>query len=201
MRREQTRGRWRSKAERILAHGLGEVRRLASALELSDSVRDQTCHLFRSAQNEDLLRGRSIEAIAAASVYGACQCNGRSRLVDDVSEMARVAESRVTNAYKTLNEELGLPAEPVSPSIVVPRLASERTCPDEFRQRARALAEQAEERGVTTGVHPAGFAAACLYKAGREAGRWLTQSEAAETGNLTPTTVRTHHETLAEQVA
>ena len=151
MRREQTRGRWRSKAERNLAHGLGEVRRLASALELSDSVRDQACQLFRSAQNEDLLRGRSIEAIAAASVYGACRCNGLSRLVDDVSELARVAESRVTNAYKTLNEELGLPAEPVSSSMFVPRLASDLECPDAIRQRARTLAEQAEERGVTTG--------------------------------------------------
>jgi transcription initiation factor TFIIB len=69
MRREQTRGRWQSKAERNLAHGLGEVRRLASALELSESIRDQACQLFRSAQSEDLLRGRSIEAIAAASVY------------------------------------------------------------------------------------------------------------------------------------
>ncbi|MFC7164721.1 transcription initiation factor IIB [Halospeciosus flavus] len=201
MRREQTRGRWRSKAERNLAHGLGEVRRLASALELSDSVRDQACQLFRSTQNEDLLRGRSIEAIAAASVYGACRCNGLSRLVDDVSEMARVAESRVTNAYKTLNEELGLPAEPVSPSMFVPRLASDLECPDEIRQRARTLAEQAEERGVTTGVHPAGFAAACLYKAGQELEQWVTQSDVAETGNVTPTTVRTHHETLEEQVA
>jgi transcription initiation factor TFIIB len=198
MRREQTRGRWRSKAERNLAHGLGEVRRLASALELSDSVRDQACQLFRSAQNEDLLRGRSIEAIATASVYGACRCNGLSRLVDDVSEMARVAESRVTNAYKTLNEELGLPAEPVSPSMFVPRLASDLECPDEIRQRARTLAEEAEERGVTTGVHPAGFAAACLYKAGQEQGKWVTQSDVAETGNVTPTTVRTHHETLEE---
>jgi len=76
MRREQTRGRWRSKAERNLAHGLGEVRRLASSLELADSVRDQACQLFRSAQNEDLCRGRSIEAIAVASIYGACRCNG-----------------------------------------------------------------------------------------------------------------------------
>jgi transcription initiation factor TFIIB len=201
MRREQTRGRWRSKAERNLAHGLGEVRRLASALELSDSVRDQACQLFRSAQNEDLLRGRSIEAIAAASVYGACRCNGRSRLVDDVSEMARVAESRVTNAYKTLNKELGLPAEPVSPSMFVPRLASDLECPDEIRQRARTLAEQAEERCVTTGVHPAGFAAACLYKAGREEGRWLTQSEAADVANASKATVRAHRDTLEEQVA
>jgi len=201
MRREQTRGRWRSKAERNLAYGLGEVRRVASALELSDSVRDQACQLFRSAQNEDLLRGRSIEAIAAASVYGACRCNGLSRLVDDVSEMARVAESRVTNAYKTLNEELGLPAEPVSPSMFVPRLASDLECPDEIRQRARTLAEQAEERGVTTGVHPAGFAAACLYKAGREQGRWLTQSEAADVANASKATVRAHRDTLEEQVA
>jgi len=102
------------KAERNLAHGLGEVRRISGALELSNSVRDQACQLFRSAQNENLLRGRSIEAIAAASVYGACRCNGLSRLVGEVSEMARVVESRVTNAYKTLNEELGLPAKPVS---------------------------------------------------------------------------------------
>ncbi|MFW5956743.1 MAG: transcription initiation factor IIB [Halorhabdus sp.] len=201
MRREQIRGRWRSKAERNLSHGLGEVRRLASALDLSDSVRDQACQLFRSAQNEDLLPGRSIEAIAAASVYGACRCNGLSRLLGEVSEMARVEESRVTNGYKTLNEELGLPAEPVSPSMFVPRLASDLECPDEIRQRARALAEEAEKRGVTTGVHPAGFAAACLYKAGREEGRWLTQSDVAESGNVTPTTVRTHHETLVKQVA
>jgi transcription initiation factor TFIIB len=67
---------------------------VAGALKLSKSVRDQACQLFRSAQNEDLLRGRSIEAIAAASVYGACRCNHLSQLVDDVSEMARVAESR-----------------------------------------------------------------------------------------------------------
>jgi len=201
MRREQTRGRWRSKAERNLAHGLGEVRRLASALEFSDSVRDQACQLFRSAQNEDLLRGRSIEAIAAASVYGACRCNGLSWLLCEVSEMARVAESRVTNAYKTLNEELGLPAEPVSPSIFVPRLASDLECPDRIRQRARTLAEQAEEHGVTTGVHPAGFATACLYKAGREEGRWLTQSEAADVANASKATVRAHRDTLEEQVA
>ena len=201
MRHEQTRGHWWSKAEQNLAHGLDKVRCLTSVFDLSESIRDQACQLFRSAQNEDLLQDRSVEAIAAASVYGACRCNGLSRLVDDVSEMARVAESRVTNAYKTLNEELGLPAEPVSPGMFVPRLASDLECPDEIRQRARTLAEQAEEHGVTTGVHPAGFAAACLYKAGREEGRWLTQSEAADVANASKATVRAHRDTLEEQVA
>lgn len=132
--REQTRDRFQSKVERNLAHGLGEVRRIVSVLELSETVRDQACQLFRSAQNEDLLRGRSIEAIAAASVHGACRCNGLSRTLDDVVDAARVDESRVKNAYKTLNTDLGLPTQPVGPSEFVPRLASELNVPDSIRR-------------------------------------------------------------------
>jgi transcription initiation factor TFIIB len=94
MRREQTRGWWRSKAEQNLAHGLGELCRLASALEVSESIRDRACQLFRSVQNEDLLRGRSTEAIAAASVYGACRRNRWSQLLDDIVAVATVGESR-----------------------------------------------------------------------------------------------------------
>jgi len=66
---------------------------------------------------------------------------------------------------------------------------------------ARTLAEQAEECGVTTGVHPARSAAACLYKAGREEGGWLTKSEASDVANASNTTVRAHRDTLEEQVA
>jgi transcription initiation factor TFIIB len=198
MRREQTRGRFQSKAERNLAHGLGEVRRISSALELSETIRDQACRLFRSAQNEDLLRGRSIEAMAAASVYGACRCNGQPRTLDEVSESARLKQSRVTNAYTTLNTELGLPAQPVTPSAFVPRLASELEVSDQIRQRARRLAEASESTGATTGVRPSGFAAACLYKAGREQGQWLTQSDVAAVANVSAVTVRTHRDTLDE---
>jgi len=64
------------------------------------------------------------------------------------------------------------------------------------RQRARTLAEQAEARGVTSGIHPAGVAAACLYKAGYEEGRWLTQSEVAGAANISMTTIRNHRDTL-----
>ena len=201
MRRLQSRGRFRSKAERNLAHGLGEVRRIVSALDLSESLRDQACQLFRSAQTEDLLRGRSIEAMAAASVYGVCRCNGRPRILDDITESARVERSRVRNAYTTLNTELGLPAQPVLPSAFVPRLASELDISNHIRQRARQLAEASESAGVTTGVQPSGFAAACLYKAGREHGRWLTQSDVADVADVSPVTVRTHRDTLDDLIA
>jgi len=85
MRREHSRGRFQTKAERNLAHGLGEVRRIVSTLELSASIRDQACQLFRSAQNEDLLRGRSIEAIAA----GVCTVRVGATGLDDQSTKLR----------------------------------------------------------------------------------------------------------------
>lgn len=56
-----------------------EIHRIACALDLPESIRDQACALYRSATSEDLLRGRSIEAVAAAGVYAACRCNALPR--------------------------------------------------------------------------------------------------------------------------
>jgi len=199
LRREQTRGKWQSKADRNLAHGLGEVRRIASALGLSETIRDQACALFRSAQSEQLLRGRSIEGMAAGSVYGACRCNGRTRTIDDVTEVAQVRESRVTNCYKTMNAELGLPAKPMTPSMFVPRLASDLDIPDSVRRRAERLAETAEDEAITTGVSPSGFAGACIYKAACECDQGLTQAQVVDAADVSPVTLRTHRDTLEKE--
>nr|WP_246403965.1 hypothetical protein [Halobellus ruber] len=94
----------------------------------------------------------------------------RSQLLDDILAVATVGESRVTNAYKRLNEELRLPAKPATPTMYISRLASDLDCPERIRRRARALAEAVEDAAGTTGVHPAGFAAAFSYTAGQEAG-------------------------------
>jgi len=94
-----------------LAHGLAKFEGFR-ALELHP-VRDQACQLFRSAQNENLLRGRSIEAIAAASVYGAYDVTAFSRLVGEVSEMARVGVTG-HDAYKNAERRAGAPRLSVS---------------------------------------------------------------------------------------
>jgi transcription initiation factor TFIIB len=77
-------------------------------------------------------------------------------------------------------------------------LASDLDISDQVRQRARQLAAAAESAGVTTGVQPSGFAAACLYTAGREHGRWLTQSDVAAVADVSTATIRAHRDTLDE---
>jgi hypothetical protein len=77
-----------------------------------------------------------------------------------------------------------------------PRLASDLGCTDVVRRRAEKLAAQTIDVGVTTGVHPAGFAAACLYMAACVNDPPLTQSDAAAAAEVTVETVRNHRDRL-----
>lgn len=196
LRREHNRGRWRSTAERNLAHGLAETRRVASALDLPESIRDQACALYRSGSNEDLLPGRSIEAMAAASVYATCRCNGLPRTLQEVSDVAKVADERVEYAYGVLNRELELPAMPPMPAAYVPRFVSALGLSDGTRNQARTLAVRATEEQLANGCSPTGLAAACVYTAAEERCEQVTQADLAEVADVAPVTIRTRWDEL-----
>lgn len=103
----------------------------------------------------------------------------------------------IENAYRVLNEEPGLPTPPVRPTQFVPRLASELGCPDPARRRAEQLAGRAVDAGVTAGMHPSGFAAACLYMVACAHAAPLTQADAAAAAEVT---VRNQRDTLLSVV-
>jgi len=196
LRREHTRGRWRSKAERNLAHGLGSITRLTGALDLPYAIGEQACALFKDAQKADLLKGRSIEAIAAGCVYGVCRVNGITRTIEEVTEHARVEESSILNGYRTLNEVLSLPAPPRSPQEFIRKLASEFELPSEVIYQAEELATRAHESGVSSGKHPAGFAATCLRTVAADFGHNVIQRELAGAAGVSAVTVRSHQDTV-----
>ena len=105
LRREHSRTKISSKRERNQVYALTDIRRMVSALGLADSDRDQACELFRTAQETDLLRGRSIEAMSAAAVYAVCQVTGQPQTFADIAPVARVPRSKVEHAYGVLNRQ------------------------------------------------------------------------------------------------
>lgn len=196
LRREHARGRFRSKREQNLGHGLGEVKRVTSALGLTDGLRAQACALFRRAQATGLLPGRSIESMAAGCVYAVCRCNGLGRSLSEVAPIAACERSAVETAYSVLNTELALPAQPITPRTVLGQLASELELSAAIERRARTLAAQAEEEDLTNGKQPSGFAAACVYTAAHEYRCPLTQAEIAAAADTSCVTLRTHFRAL-----
>ncbi|WP_160135083.1 transcription initiation factor IIB [Halococcus salsus] len=195
LRRQHNRARIASKAERNRVYAFTEIRRLVGALGLPETVRDRACVLFESAQNADLLRGRSLEGFAAAAVYAVCRTERLSRTIAEVREAAKATRGELVAAYDALNRELGLPTGPIDPAEYVPRFASLLDVSSAVERRARELVGEAESLGVTSGRNPSGVAAACLYTAARELDGSLTQQAAADVAGVTPVTLRaTYHD-------
>jgi transcription initiation factor TFIIB len=200
LRREQGRTARKTKREQNRMHAIYELRRLCAGLELSDSVRDQACQLFRSAQAEDLLPGRSIEAVAGACVYAVCRCNRHPVTKGDIQRYSHGSGTSLESAYKTLNTELGLPAPPRQPGEFLARFVSELDLPrsEAVGRRARELAALADRNGLSVGQNPRGVAAACIYQASRELEIPVTQAAIADVAGVTSMTLRKHWRAIAE---
>lgn len=196
LRRQHNRARISSKRERNQVYAFTEIRRLVGALSLPDRIRDHGCSLFRSAQKEDLVRGRSLEGFAAATVYAACRVASVSRTVEEVVAVARADENELRAAYDALNRDLGLPTGPIDPTEYVPRFANELDIDADVERRARELVAEAQERGIAGGRNPSGVAAACLYTAARGTDQTVTQRAAADVADVTPVTLRNTYSDL-----
>lgn len=191
LRREHARAQAASKADRNLRTGLGEIARIVSALGFSRSAREQASQLFRTAQSEDLLVGRSIEGFAAASVYAVCRLTGLSRSLDEIAAVAQRERGQVANCYNAMNRGLDLPTPPRRPQEFVANVASNVDVPismDTERQ-AREIADEAAAAGIADGRDPVGFAAACLETALDDTSP-VTQEMLADAADVHARTVR-----------
>lgn len=198
MRRQHSRTQISSKAERNRVYAFTEIRRLVSELELPESLRDRACVLVESAQTEDIVRGRSLEGFAAATVYATCRTASVSRTVEEIVAVAKATEAELQSAYDALNRELGLPTGPIDPAEFLPRFATELELESDVEQRAHALADRAHELDLVVGRDPSGIAAACLYTAAKEREVELTQRDAADVADVTPVTLRTTYHELRD---
>lgn len=198
MRREHNRARFQSKAERNKMDGFTEIRRIVSQLSLPVCIREQACVLFESAQCADLLRGRSIEGFAAASLYATCRTQSITRTVEEIVTIAYADEAELKAAYNALNRELGLPTGPIDPAEYLPRYASQLEVENRVERRAGQYVGDLRNAGLVGGRNPSGVAAACLYAAAMriEESEPLTQTAAAEAGSVSPVTIRSTVEQL-----
>mgnify|MGYP006269990047 FL=1 len=192
----------RSKTEdahdRNLRHALGEIDRMASALGLPEPIRETASVIYRRALDEDLLRGRSIEGMAAASLYAASRLDGVARSIDEIATVSRVGDLEIKRAYRYVDRELGLETPPAHPNEYLGRFASELDCEGATERLARDLAETAVEEAVHSGKSPVGIAASALYAASKLRNEGLTQAAISETANVSEVTIRNRYREVLE---
>ncbi|WP_273838620.1 transcription initiation factor IIB [Halococcus sp. PRR34] len=198
LRKWQERVRTKDAGERNLQFALSETDRMASALGVPRSVREVASVIYRRALSEDLIRGRSIEAVATGALYAACRKEGIPRSLEEVTHVARVEQKEIGRTYRYIARELELGMRPVDPQKYVPRFCSSLGLSEEVQSKAKEVIEASAAEGLLSGKSPTGYAAAAIYAASLLCNEKKTQREVADVAQVTTVTIRNRYQEQIE---
>ena len=197
LRKWQRRIRVSNATERNLTYALSEMDRVASGMGLPRNVRETSAVIYRKAINKNLIRGRSIEGVVAASLYAACrQCNV-PRTLDEIANSSRVSRKEIGRTFRFMSRELQFQLVPTSPQDYLSRFCSELKLSADTQSKAREILKQADDLELTSGRGPTGVAAASIYISTILCNERRTQREVADIAGVTEVTIRNRYKELA----
>ena len=200
LRKWQRRIRVSDAMERNLTFALSELDRMASALSLPKNLRETASKIYRNAVKNHLIRGRSIEGVAAASIYASCRLCKIPRTLQEIAEVARVDKKEIGRCYRFISHKLALNAGPTSPVEYISRFASGLKLSGKCQSTARHILQVASKKGLTSGRGPTGVAAAALYLASVLEKERRTQRDIAKIAQVTEVTVRNRFKELISKL-
>jgi len=185
-------------ADRNLRQALNELGGLKDKLTIPSSVLEKAAYIYRKALNKQLVRGRSISAMIASSLYAACRDTETPRTIKDVADAANVKRKEIARCYRILHRELELKMPVVDSIQCIARISSNLKVTEKTKRYAAKILKETQRRQESSGKDPMGLAAAALYFSCVINGVSITQRDLAEAANVTEVTIRNRFKALKE---
>jgi transcription initiation factor TFIIB len=198
LRRQDNRSKINETHARNLSIAMAELDRMVSELHLPKNLKDKAALIYRKALRKDLIRGRSIDAFVAASIYAACRLNKVPRPLREVSKASKRLHSEVAMTYRLMHKELNFKPPVDKPYKFIPSIAAELEIKQETEQLAVNILRKADESKALIGKDPRGLAAAALYMACKETDEKLVQRVVSKAAGTTEVTLRNRMRGLRE---
>ena len=186
--------------QRNLAHALSEMSKISYKLNLPRNVIETSSMIYRRAVQKQLIRGRTIQSVAVASIYMACRQCGVIRTLEDVAGAANITKKEAARNYRFLLRELKPSVPQVNPRGYISKIVNKLALSGQTEQLAMAILNQASEMKLTSGRGPSGIAAACIYISSQLTDERRTQGEIAKEAQGTERTIRNRYKELAQRL-
>ncbi|HUK75913.1 MAG TPA: TFIIB-type zinc ribbon-containing protein [Nitrososphaerales archaeon] len=182
--------------DRNLKQAFSELRRLSEKLSVSEAVTERAAYIYRKALERNLVRGRSITAILAASLYAACRDREVPRTLKDVAAVGFIKKKDLARSYRLLLKEMDIQMPVVDPMKCMSKIASRANVSGKTQRRAREILLRAEQARISAGKDPMGISASALYVACILEGENMTQRDIADAAGVTEVTIRNRYKGL-----
>jgi len=182
--------------DRNLRQALSELNKLKDKVAISANVLEKAAYLYRKALEKKLVRGRSISAMIAASLYAACRDTETPRTLKDIADAANVKRKDISRCYRLLHNELDLKMPVVDSVQCIARISSKLKISEKTKRYAIKVLKDAQDRKESAGKDPMGLAATALYLSCVQNGVSITQRDLAEAAGVTEVTIRNRYKGL-----
>ena len=186
--------------QRNLAHALSEMSKIAYKLNLPRNVIETSSMIYRRAIQKQLIRGRTIQSVAVASIYMACRQCSVIRTLEDVALAATITKKEAARNYRFLLRELNPEVPQVNPQGYISKIVSKLSLKGETEMLAMGILTKASKLRLTSGRGPSGIAAACIYISSQLTDERRTQGEIAKEAQVTEVTIRNRYKELAQKL-
>jgi len=175
---------------RNLQQALSELLKMKEKLSLSDAVSEKAAYIYRKALERKLVRGRSISALIASSLYATCRESGTPRTLKEVSSAINITKKDLSACYRLILKELDLKMPVVDSVSCIAKIASIANLSEKTKRYAIKFLKKAEQEQILAGKDPMGMAGSALYLASIVTDEHITQKDIAMAAGTTEVTVR-----------
>jgi transcription initiation factor TFIIB len=190
-----------SSTNRNLYRAFSELHILKDKLGLSDAIVEKTAYIYRKAEGNGLVRGRTIPGMLTAAIYLACREMGTPRTLKDITRISNIKRKNTARSIRILTVELEIKAPVFDPMKCIVKVANaaqigERTTRHAFKMMNELL----RRKTASAGKDQMGLAASILYIACKETGEHKPQKVMASAAGVTEVTIRNRVKDLVKNL-
>jgi transcription initiation factor TFIIB len=191
-----TRTRGRASANRNLMYAFDELDILKDKLALSNAVVEKAAYIYRKAQAGGLVKGRTISALLAASVYAACREMQIPRTLRDITTASNVRRKDIARNYRIILYKFDFKVPTADPIKCIAKVANKANLTENTKRQAINMMKEPTDGEIPAGKDPMGIAATVLYISCLKTGEDRTQNQMAHAAGVTEVTLRNRYKEL-----
>lgn len=193
--------RIKGRDERSLKRAFVDLDRLRGMLRLSEAIVEKAAYIYRRAQEQGLVRGRTMRAVMGAAIYIVQREMGISGTLDDIIRATNTKEKDLARAYRILIRELDLKVPMVDPVKCVSRVANKANISERTKRKAMNMIYDVVKSGLAAGKDPMGLAASVLYVSCVNSGEVKSQAAIADAAGVSEVTLRKNQRLITTAAA
>lgn len=182
--------------DRSLKQALPALEHLKESLGLPETIVEKSAYFYRKAARINLIKGRTVSSVLAASVYLACRELETPRTLNEVSSASNVPRKKISRDYRLLVHTFDPKIPAIDHMRCVTRIANKVGVSEKTKRMAIKIMRQVIAMQVSAGKGPMGIAATVLYIACLQGGETKTQKELSIAADVTEVTIRNRYSEL-----